>query len=114
MDTIESEKNRPFRLFAMREDNVDSLLTPWSSVHFLSGAAMKAIVSFSMNFLIHAVYELKDVLKQDQVYNSAINSVGDQFASMGGHYVANKGQTTWVALWLIMFATAVYTGNEWG
>ena len=115
MDILEKEKDRPFLLFAMREEHVDSLFTPWTSVHFLSGAAAKAIgVSFSMNFLIHAVYELKDVLKKDQVYNSAINSLGDQFASMGGHYVANTGQTMWVWLWLIMFATAVATGNDWG
>ena len=115
MDLIESEKDRPFQLFAMKEEHVDSLFTPWTSVHFLSGAAAKAIgVSFSMNFLIHAVYELKDTMKKDDVYNSNINGLGDQFASMAGHEIANKGQTTWVFLWLIMFATAVHTGNDWG
>ena len=50
-----------------------------------------------MNFLIHA-YELKDTMKKDEVYNSNINGLGDQFASMAGHEVANKGQTTWVFL----------------
>ena len=111
----ESDKDRPFRLFSMREEHVDSLFTPWTAVHALSGAAAKAVgMSFSTNFLMHAMYEMKDLMHTDEVYNSPINSIGDQFASMGGHYIANKGQTTWVWLWFLLFAAAVYTGNTWG
>ena len=45
------------------------------------------------------MYEVKDQMSKDEIYNSAINSLGDQFASMTGHYMANKGQTVWVYLW---------------
>jgi hypothetical protein len=109
------KKDRPFRLFSMREENVDSMFTPWTLVHALSGAASKAVgMSFSTNFMVHAVYEVKDLMSQDEVYNSAVNSIGDQFASMAGHSIANKGQTTWVWLWFIVYAAAIATGNELG
>ena len=109
------EKERDFRLFAMREDHVDSFFTPWTAVHLLSGAASKAVgVSFSTNFLLHAVYEIKDLSNTKKVYNSAINSIGDQFASMAGHYMANKGQTTWVWIWFMVYAAAVASGNQYG
>ena len=56
------DKDRQFKLFAEKEDKDDSLFTPWSLVHFTSGAAACAVgVSFSVNFLVHAVYEMKDL-----------------------------------------------------
>ena len=109
------EKSRQFRLFAQREEGVDSLFTPWSSIHLLSGAAAKAVgISFSMNFLVHAVYEVKDLSNTKEIYNSPTNSIGDQFASMAGHYMANKGQTTWVWIWFLVYAAAVASGNQYG
>ena len=109
------KKDRPFRLISMREEHVDSMFTPWSAIHALSGAASKAVgMSFSTNFLVHAVYEFKDMTNRDLMYNSAINSVGDQFASMAGHYMATKGDTTWVWLWFLVYAAALKTGRELG
>ena len=44
------------RLFSIREEEVDSFFTPWTAIHALSGAAAKAVgISFSTNFLVHAV-----------------------------------------------------------
>ena len=60
------------------------------------------------------MYEVKDQMSKDEIYNSAINSLGDQFASMTGHYMANKGQTVWVYLWFACYAAAIYTGNAYG
>ena len=109
------DKDRQFKLFAEKEDKDDSLFTPWSLVHFTSGAASCALgVSFSINFLVHAVYEMKDLQKAETVYNSKINSVGDQFASMAGHYIATKGQMTWVWVWLASFFALVYSGDDYG
>lgn len=109
------DKDRQFKLFAEKEDKDDSLFTPWSLVHFTSGAAACAVgVSFSINFLVHAVYEMKDLQKAETVYNSKINSVGDQFASMAGHYIAKKGQMTWVWVWLASFFALVYSGDDYG
>lgn len=108
------EEPRVIQLFSMKEDNQDSFVSPWTAAHVLSGAAAKAIgISFSMNFLLHAVYELKD-LTNDEVYNSPLNSIGDQFASMAGHYVATKGQQMWVWAFLAVYAALVYGGHQYG
>ena len=113
-ETVE-DKERPFRFFSMKEAKVDSLITPWTAIHALSGAAAKAVgMSFSTNFLVHAIYEIKDITNRDEIYNSNINSVGDQFASAIGHYLASKGQTRWVWLWFLVYAAAVVTGNQYG
>ena len=110
-----NEKSREMRLFSIREEEVDSFFTPWTAIHALSGAAAKAVgISFSTNFLVHAVYEVKDLSNTKEVYNSPINSLGDQFASMAGHYMANKGQTTWVWIWFLVYAAAVASGNQYG
>ena len=114
-DLVSSEKDRPFTLIAMKEEEVDSVFTPWTINHLLSGAAAKAIgMSFMTNFLLHGMYEVKDQLDTKEIYNSAINSLGDQFASMTGHYMANKGQTVWVYLWFAGYAAAIYSGNLFG
>ena len=53
-------------------------------------------------------------MSKDEVYNSAVNSIGDQFASMAGHSIANKGQTTWVWLWFLVYAASIAGGDELG
>ena len=114
-DLVSPEKDRPFVLIALKEDEVDSVFTPWTINHLLSGAAAKAVgMNFTTNFLLHGMYEVKDQMSKDEIYNSAINSLGDQFASMTGHYMANKGQTVWVYLWFACYAAAIYTGNAFG
>jgi len=112
---MDVEKDRDFVLIALKEDELDSVFTPWSINHLLSGAAAKAVgMSFTANFLLHGMYEIKDQMKIEEIYNSPINSLGDQFASSLGHYMASKGQTIWVYLWIVGFAAATATGNVYG
>ena len=112
MDIIEAEKDRDFVLIALKEDEVDSVFTPWTINHILAGASAKAVgMTFMQNFLLHGMYEVKDQMDKKEIYNSPINSLGDQFASMAGHYMANKGQTVWVYLWILGYAAAISTGN---
>ena len=79
------------RIFALREREVDdfvAILTPWSIVHFLSGAAAKQVnMPFSWFFIAHAVYEAKDQVEREtgKIYNSAVNSIGDQTVAVLGH-----------------------------
>ena len=112
---LSTEEDRPFVLIALKEDEVDSVFTPWTINHLLSGAAANAVgMSFTTNFLLHGMYEIKDQMAKHEIYNSAINSLGDQFASMAGHYMASKGQNVWVYLWFVCYAAAIYTGNAYG
>ena len=114
-ELVATEKDRPFVLIAMREDDVDSVFTPWTVNHLLSGAAAKAVgMSFMANFLVHGMYEIKDQQSTHEIYNSPVNSLGDQFASMAGHYMASKGQTVWVYLWFLGYAAAISSGNMYG
>ena len=56
----DDHKNQPKKFFAMSENEVDAFLTPWSVVHFLSGAAAKGLGwNFWLNFGFHAAYEVK-------------------------------------------------------
>ena len=114
-ELVATKKDRPFVLIALREEEVDSVFTPWTINHLLSGAAAKAVgMSFTTNFMLHGMYEIKDQMSKDEIYNSAINSLGDQFASMTGHYMASKGQHVWVYLWFLGYAAAIATGNAYG
>jgi hypothetical protein len=81
-------------LFAKTEgdDLPDALLTPWSIVHFLSGAVANSW--FDLKFwpweAIHAAYEIKDRIQHDKgEYNSITNSASDQIISGVGHYFGN-------------------------
>jgi hypothetical protein len=84
------------RLFALREREIDpfvALTTPWSLVHFLSGAAAKQVgISMPWFFIGHAVYEAKDMVESEtgKIYNSAVNSVGDQTVAVLGHILAPR------------------------
>jgi hypothetical protein len=87
---------KKFRLLALREreeDDYVAFITPWSLVHFLSGAAAKQVhMPATWFFILHAAYEAKDQIEREtgEVYNSAVNSIGDQTVAMIGHILAPK------------------------
>ena len=100
-------------LFGMTEEEKDLLLTPWSIVHFLSGAACKGIGwEFWSNFALHAAYEAKDHFQMEEIYNSKFNSVGDQFCSMAGYVYADV-DPKWLYM-LVSYGIAYMLGNEIG
>ncbi len=102
-------------LFAFKEDPIDSLFTPWSIVHFLSGAAAKSLgVTFWQNFIFHGMYELKDNFDSDFIHNSTLNSIGDQALSALGHRLAGRGSDPWFYLWLASWGWAVASGEAFG
>jgi hypothetical protein len=101
-------------LFAMDESVDDVLLTPWSVVHFLSGAACKGLGwSFWSNFALHGAYEAKDHFFKEEIYNSKFNSVGDQFCSMAGYVCVDK-DIKWLYYWMAAYAAAYFAGNVIG
>ena len=104
-------------VFAVTEADKKAFLTPWSLVHYLSGAAMKGIgFGFWPASLIHGVYEIKDrqAHANRRVYNSAENSLGDQAVAMLGWYTTRKGEEGWLWLWLASWAAASVLGDELG
>ena len=101
-------------LIGISETKKDLLLTPWSIVHFLSGAACKGLGwQFWSNFLLHGAYEVKDHLNRAENYNSKVNSVGDQFCSMLGFVWADR-DIKWLYYWLIAYGIAFAIGNKIG
>jgi hypothetical protein len=85
---------KKFALFALREtpdDDYVAYLTPWSLVHFFSGAAAKQLsMPFTWFFVVHGAYEIKDQIVREtgDIYNSSVNSVGDQTVACLGHILA--------------------------
>jgi hypothetical protein len=71
-----------------------ALFTPWSLAHFITGIAFKSMDVSSRNaFLIHLIYELKDLyisyvkqknlnpnLPNSTIQNSFLNSIVDQIS----------------------------------
>ena len=100
-------------LFAMTEKEKDVLLTPWSLIHFLSGAAIKGFGwDFWSNFVIHGAYEVKDHYNKDRIYNSSFNSVGDQVCSMAGWSLAQNGDTNLVYVFVVAYGLMALIGQE--
>ena len=86
---MKKKDNEGKTIYSTDEQEEDALLTPWSFVHYMSGAAMRDLgFSFPVAFGVHAIYELKDRQEHEEgvVYNSMLNSVGDQGAAMLGWY----------------------------
>jgi len=105
---------RPKALFGASEEEKDLLLTPWSVVHFLSGAACKGLGwNFWSNFALHGVYEVKDHMLKDENYNSTFNSAGDQLCSMAGFVWADH-DIKWLYFWLIAYGVAYGLGKNIG
>ena len=108
------EPSRPIGIAGTTEMHEDLLLTPWSIVHFLSGAACKGLGwSFWANFALHGAYEAKDHLNKEENYNSTLNSAGDQFCSMFGFMFADKN-IKWMYYWIIAYGIAVGLGSNIG
>ena len=63
---MEKKDNEGQTLYSMDEADEDAFLTPWSLVHYLSGAAMKGLgLSFPVA-LVHGAYEVKDQSVHDR------------------------------------------------
>lgn len=107
-------EGRSVEIIAMNEEKHDVLLTPWSIVHFFSGAACKGLGwGFWTTFGLHALYEYKDYLAHpDIIYNSPVNSIGDQATAMVGWYMGKVGDRKMFLLWLVSFAAALFTKEE--
>ena len=106
-----SKKDNPHStLYSDDEKYEDALFTPWSFVHYMSGCAMKGLgVSFVNTFAIHLLYEAKDRDEHErgEVYNSMINSIGDQGCCMAGWYLTPaKYDPKWVFWFLASWAFA--------
>ena len=107
-------------LFAKTEGESDdlpnALLTPWSLIHFLSGAV--AYSWFDIRFwpweLIHLAYELKDRIQHTKgEYNSLPNTVADQILSGVGHYFGQKiSKQNSPLLFFTMASLAFVVSNE--
>ena len=101
-------------LFGKSEEEKDLLLTPWSIVHFLSGAACKGIGwGFWSNFALHAAYEVKDHLQREEIHNSKFNSVGDQACSVAGYLYADVN-IKWMYYWGFSYVVAWGLGEDIG
>jgi hypothetical protein len=85
-----------FGLLEKEDDPFVLVITPWSMVHFLSGSAAKQLgMSFKWFWLLHLGYEVKDQIKREtgEVYNSFVNSVGDQMIGTLGHILTPQNSS---------------------
>ena len=115
MKKVRNLENTRKGLFAIDETDMDVLFTPWSIVHFLSGAACKGLRwGFWSNFALHAAYEAKDHINIEEIYNSKWNSVGDQSCSMAGWVYAKDGDIWWLYAWIVSYGIAVLSGDQIG
>ena len=106
------------KIAALSENEDDPfvvLLTPWSLTHFLSGCAAKQVhIPLSWWFMLHGAYEIKDqvVRETGEVYNSVVNSVGDQTCAVLGHILTpHVGASSIISKpFVLMFAAALTVG----
>ncbi len=107
---MEKKDNEGLTLLAMDETEEDAVVTPWSIVHYLSGAAMKGLgISFPVAFAIHALYEAKDRDEHStgRIYNSMVNSVGDQTVAMlGWYWTKESNNPRWLYYFLASWVVA--------
>ena len=105
---MEKKDNEGLTLVAIDETDEDAVVTPWSIVHYLSGAAMKGLgLSFPVAFTIHALYEAKDRDEHSRIYNSMSNSVGDQTVAMlGWYWTKETNNPRWLYYWLFSWVFA--------
>ncbi len=107
---MDDDPDRGVGIIDVNERHNDVLVTPWTIVHFFSGAAMKSAgLGLWPAFMAHGLYEMKDYLAHpDQVYNSPLNSTGDQAAAMGGWYFGKKGDSRWILFFIVSFGIAQF------
>ena len=101
---MEEKSNPESTLYSTDEKYEDALLTPWSFVHYMSGAAMAGLgFGWPATFGIHLLYEAKDRDEHDrgEVYNSMLNSIGDQTCCMAGWYLTPKKYDMKWTLWFL-------------
>ena len=77
-----------------------ALLTLWSGIHFLAGVAGKQFgMSLGAFFILHGLYEMKDVMGTDS--NSNANSLADQACATLGHIYGPTAGSGFIWFWLI-------------
>ena len=107
---MKKKDNEGKTLYSLDEKLEDAFLTPWSWVHFLSGAAMKGLgLSFPVAFVVHGAYEMKDRSdhQSGEVYNSQLNSLGDQTVAMlGWYWIKDTNSLKWTYYWLLAWGIA--------
>ncbi len=113
---MKKKDNEGVTLYSIDEKHEDAFLTPWSWVHFLSGAAMKGLgFSFPVAFVAHGLYEIKDQGDHFKVYNSQLNSIGDQTAAMlGWYWIKDTNNPKWTYYWLLSWVLAASLGDGIG
>ena len=99
-------------IFAMSEDGDRVvLITPWSAVHYFSGAAAKEIgIPFDWWFMLHLAYEVKDQILNELggEHNSFLNSMADQAFASAGHILSFKwGRINYTITFLAMLLGGV-------
>lgn len=99
------------------------LITPFTGIHFLSGAAANVLfrklnvsytVAFTLWFLIHMLYELKDlhssyVKKSDDYYHnhSLVNSISDQAFALFGFIIGQSIPLDMIVPFMTLFVLIV-------
>lgn len=87
-----------------------SVLTPWTIIHVISGIMFAAFTknldfkkSLFLFFVIHTIYEIKDIYFEDG-QNSLANSIGDQLFAVGGFMIGWKlGMQKSILVSLLLF-----------
>lgn len=111
--------------------NNNTLITPWSFIHFLSGGTLFAFIRYINNkfslkinefqfmIIVHTIYEMKDfyksyILKENTSYwsdNTLFNSFGDTLCAIIGFYFykyyifigKNNRRNSYIILIIIVF-----------
>ena len=113
----------------------NSLLCPWSLVHFIYGSLMYLFLkyilkiksvynSFVIMIIIHTIYEIKDLkyyLEKNVKLNwannnSIINSIADTILAILGFYFMIYYETKYNILYFIFISIIIYTCiifNDW-
>lgn len=83
-------------IFSLSDDpDNPKILTPWSLIHIISGLAFASFAkymnfkktnSFVYLFILHGIYEAKD-MSYDRSHNSINNSIGDQICALIGFFI---------------------------
>ena len=115
-----AKKIQWFGLLEDPDKDVVLAVTPWSMIHFLSGSAAKQIgIPFKWFWLAHLGYEIKDQINSEtgEIYNSFVNSVGDQMMGTLGHILTpekSKGGRVFVYIFVGAYLTAYLTEDVLG
>lgn len=95
-----------------------AVFTPFTFAHFVSGIVAYVIIfylfpnistddAFFLWFLLHSVYEFKDMFKQ-YTSNSIPNSFGDTIGALAGFVIASVGFKKPISLRQALIVTVLY------